>query len=71
MFVQFSSSYEAEVMPYFSCAQDQEAWPNQCVVEPSDERYINITTAFHSGRPMGFLRPLGRNMINVTCLHCR
>lgn len=39
MFVQFEDSNNLRIIACFSCAQDADGYPNQGIVEESDDRY--------------------------------
>ncbi|OBR52321.1 hypothetical protein A6456_10490 [Paraburkholderia tropica] len=39
LFVAFSDNTQTTIIAIFSCAQDEEYWPNQGQIELSDSRY--------------------------------
>ena len=42
IFVQFTDETQTSVMAVLGCPQDPEAWPNQGVLEETDERYLSF-----------------------------
>ncbi|MBN3771193.1 hypothetical protein [Burkholderia sp. Se-20378] len=42
--VQFFDSSETTIVSYFACPQDSKAYPNQAVIDTSDERWKAFCT---------------------------
>lgn len=42
IYVQFTDETKTEICSVFSCHQDDEVYPNQGLVEETDERYVTF-----------------------------